>query len=267
MSQRQEFVELAVKNGANLRALCRQFGITPRTGYKWLSRYRAGGLSGLYGRSRRPHQSPQQSSPALEAEVLRVRRAHRAWGGRKIRWTLQQAGLFSPPSASTITAILARHGELDPQESSKHRPLQRFEMASPNELWQMDFKGPIEMANGQLATRWQSWMTVPASWWASTPAGGSRAVPCGPAVRVVRVLWAAGAHADGQWLRLERLPQPLELLAHSLGHPGCACRPRHPQTQGKDERLHRTLQSELLWPHLPGSGGRAATIRCVAGEL
>ena len=148
MSQRQEFVELALKENANVRAVCREFGITPRTGYKWIKRYQEQGEVGLYDRSRRPQHSPFKSSAVMEEAVLKVRRAHPALGGRKIQWKLVQDGIKPAPAASTITAILSRNEMLDSEESTKHSPTQRFEMEYPNQLWQMDFKGYFEMANG-----------------------------------------------------------------------------------------------------------------------
>ena len=247
MSQRWEFVELALKEGANIRALGRQFGITPRTGYKWLHRYWAEGPAGLFEHSRRPQHSPRQSSPTMEAQVLQVRHRHRAWGGRKIRWILQENGMPVPPSASTITAILARHGELDPGEGPKHRPLQRFEMLSPNELWQMDFKGPVEMANGQLchpltvlddhsrflvglrACRRQQGRTVRAQLCELFECYGMPE----------RMLMDNGSVWRGYHSKLSYW---LIRLGIQVTHG----RLFHPQTQGKDERLHRTLQSELL---------------------
>src|SRR5215208_803428 len=108
MSQRQDFVELALQEDSNICALCREFGITARTGYKWIKRYQEQGEVGLYDRSRRPKHSPRKSSSIIEEAVLKVRRAHPAWGGRKIKWKLAQDGMQSPPAASTITAILSR---------------------------------------------------------------------------------------------------------------------------------------------------------------
>lgn len=247
MSQRQEFVELACQESANIRALCRQFGITPRTGYKWLHRYWEDGPAGLFERSRRPRASPERTPPAVEAQVLQVRRAHRAWGGRKIRWTLQENGVPSPPAASTITAILARYQELDPGESPKHRALQRFEMLQPNQLWQMDFKGPVEMANGQTchpltvlddhsrflvglrACRRQQGCTVRAQLCELFECYGMPE----------RMLMDNGSVWRGYHSRLSYW---LIRLGIQVTHG----RLRHPQTQGKDKRLHRTLQSELL---------------------
>src|SRR5438067_11357124 len=85
----------------------------------------------------------------MEAAVLAVRDEHPAWGGRKIRRRLGDLGASGVPSASTITAILHRHQQIDPAESAKHRAWERFERSAPNELWQMDFKGHFALAAGR----------------------------------------------------------------------------------------------------------------------
>jgi putative transposase len=79
MGERREFVRLALEEGVDRRELCRRFGISPDTGYKWLARWEAGDGE-LADRSRRPHISPMRCNDAVEAEVLAVRDAHRAWG-------------------------------------------------------------------------------------------------------------------------------------------------------------------------------------------
>jgi transposase-like protein len=142
MDERREFVRLALDEASNVRQLCRRFGISPMTGYKWLERYRVAGLDGLAEQSRRPHRSPDRVSDAIEAAVLKVRDEHPAWGGRKIRARLQRLGLEAP-AASTITAILRRHGyEIGAFGGGEH-PYVRFEHDAPNALWQMDFKGHV----------------------------------------------------------------------------------------------------------------------------
>ena len=141
MSLRQEFVMLASGDGANHALLCRRFGISRKTGYKWLERFRAEGAPALAEQSRRPRHSPMRTSPAVEQALLNLRDAHPAWGARKLRRRLQNVGWQDLPCPSTVQAILVRHGRIDPAESSKHQPWVRFEHARPNELWQMDFKG------------------------------------------------------------------------------------------------------------------------------
>jgi len=247
MSQRQEFVELALKENANVRALCREFDITPRTGCKWIKRYREEGNHGLHDRSRRPKNSPHKSNSVIEEAVLKVRRAHPTWGGRKIQWKLVQDGIKSPPAASTITAILSRNEMLNSEESMKHRPLQRFEMEYPNQLWQMEFKGHFEVANGLLCHP----LTVIDDH--SRFLIGLKACPYQHS-RVVRehlkdifscyglperMLMDNGAIWKGFHTKLTSW---LVRLGIQVVHG----RVRHPQTQGKDERLHRTLKNELI---------------------
>ena len=145
MSLREEFIALAQQEGANVRALCRRFQISPTTAYKWLQRARQGW--GLGEHSRRPHTSPHQCSDALEQQVCALRAQHPAWGARKLAARLQALGI-EPPAVSTVHAILRRHGLISAQASEAATPWQRFEHAAPNELWQMDFKGHVALALG-----------------------------------------------------------------------------------------------------------------------
>jgi transposase-like protein len=104
MCLRREFVELASVEGANISALCRRFGVSRKTGYKWLKRYRSQGRSGLSDRSRRPTQMRCATPTLIEQQVLAVRDAHRAWGGRK----MLNDEHAQVPAASTITGALIR---------------------------------------------------------------------------------------------------------------------------------------------------------------
>src|SRR5688572_13042752 len=118
VSERQEFVTLAAAPGTNVRELCRRFGVSPTTAYKWIGRHRASGVAALHDRSRRPLASPGQTSPRVERAVLELRARHPAWGGRKLRARLLALGLEPAPAASTITAILSRHGLIDAERSA-----------------------------------------------------------------------------------------------------------------------------------------------------
>ena len=135
MSQRQEFVTLAQADGVNMRALCRRFGISRKTGYKWLRRYRAGGLPALQDRSPRPRQSPRRTSPAIEQRVVALRHQHPTKGSHVLARMLADRGDQAVPAKSTITAILRRHDLIAPAESAQRQPYQRFEHAQPNDLW------------------------------------------------------------------------------------------------------------------------------------
>src|SRR6185312_1463125 len=141
ISIRFEFVSLARQPDANIRQLCRRFGISPTVGYKWLERYESDGPEGLVDRSRRPQSSPAKTGSAVEERVVALRREHPAWGARKLRRRLQDLGHADLPATSTITGILHRHQLIALELSRAAQPFQRFERSAPNELWQVDFKG------------------------------------------------------------------------------------------------------------------------------
>ena len=252
MSLRLEFVTLASHEDANIRELCRQYGISPNTAYKWLARYQADGPAGLEERSRRPETSPGQTTPGVEGLVLAARHTHPAWGGRKLKVWLEREHHRVMPAASTITAILRRHGLIDAQEAAKHRAFERFERATPNELWQMDFKGQFRLADG----RWCYPLTVlddhsryllglqacPDQLGSTVQEHLTRIFQCyGLPVAMLMDNGAPWASTESEH-RLTALTAWLIRLDIAVLHG----RPRHPQTQGKDERLHRTLKAEVL---------------------
>jgi transposase InsO family protein len=146
LSERQEFVTFARQEGANMSALCAAYGISRKTGYKWLAR--AGGDGNVRDRSRRPHASPTRTQAAMEDRIVALRAEHPRWGGRKLHHRLVAMGVADVPAPSTITAILRRHGLLaaDPP----HRDFQRFEHAAPNDVWQMDFMGHRALTTGRV---------------------------------------------------------------------------------------------------------------------
>src|SRR4029453_10245408 len=153
MAQRAEFVALGDQEGANVRALCRRFGISPPTAYKWLRRYQRAGPTGLVDRSRRPLRSPPRTPADVEASVIRLRDAHPAWGGRKVAaWLARHDDdehTLVVPRPSTVTEILRRAGRLHQSETiPQPKRWRRFERALPNQLWQMDFKGHVPLGQG-----------------------------------------------------------------------------------------------------------------------
>ncbi|MCA6111206.1 IS630 family transposase [Bradyrhizobium cenepequi] len=114
---RQEFVALASSPRANIRALCRQFDVSPKTAYKLLARVRTMGASAYLDLSRRPRRSPSKTSPAIEEEILSVRLSHPLWGGRRIAGELRRHGTEKIPAPSTITSILSRCCVANPMDS------------------------------------------------------------------------------------------------------------------------------------------------------
>ena len=137
--QRVRFVVAACLEQRHFSALCAEFGISRPTGYLWLDRYREGGVSAIAERSRRPFHSPARTSRELEERLIALRRHYPDWGARKLAVLLAREGIELP--VSTIHRILLRHGLV--RDCDRHsQALKRFERERPNELWQMDFKGP-----------------------------------------------------------------------------------------------------------------------------
>jgi transposase InsO family protein len=256
MSLKKEFVFLAT-NAINCKFnhLCTRFGISRKTGYKWIRRFLEGGEDGLIDRSRRPLSSPCKTSPEMEQAVLMVRKRHPVWGGRKIKRRLENMGYPAVPAPSTVTAILRRGDCINPEESGKHKPLVRFERAVPNELWQMDFKGHLPCPEGRCHP-----LTLLDDY--SRYALALKACENETTETVRRCLTAAFRQYGlphqmlmdngAPWgFDQEHIYTPLIVWLMRLGILITHSRPRHPQTLGKDERFHRTLKAELLGTSIP----------------
>jgi transposase InsO family protein len=244
---REELCRLALSEGVNRRELCRRFNIRPRILYKWLDRYRQAGVAGLLDQSRRPHRSPSQTSPEMEAAVLAVRQENPVWGGRKIWKTLERRGLVAP-APSTITGILRRKGVALVGPGKK--TWKRFEHAEPNGLWQMDFKGHVEMAQSRLHP-----LTVVDDH--SRYSVALHAADNERHLTVQNALQAAFERYGLPEIMLtdngspwgDRGEQTLTKLGIWLIEHGVApwhSPPFHPQNHGKNERFNRTLKAELL---------------------
>ncbi|WP_457418959.1 IS481 family transposase [Roseateles sp. P5_E7] len=253
VSLRQEFVHLARQDGANVRALCRQFGISPKTGYKWLNRFEAaaGDVQALHDRHRRPLSSPARSCDAVEQAVLALRRAHPAWGGRKIARRLADLGQ-AQVAPSTVTHILHRHGLITPEASLAAQPWQRFEHDAPNSLWQIDFKGHFPTLAGRcqaltlLDDHSRFNLRLHALTRTDTPSVKAQLVQTferyGLPLRI-------NADNGSPWGTPKASGQSLSELAVWLIRQGVRVSfsaPYHPQTNGKLERFHRTLDVEVL---------------------
>jgi transposase InsO family protein len=250
LEQKREFVHLATQATMPFATLCARFGISRPTGYKWVHRYAVAGDAGLQEQSRRPRTSPARTAESIEAAVVDLRQAHPQWGGEKLRARLLATGLEGVPSGRTCTAILQRHGLLDvvpPVPQAWHR----FEAEAPNDLWQLDFKGPLPQRQGRLHalsvlddhSRYLVGLTGCADQTDAT-------IRAAMTVLFARygLPWRILTDNGPPWGN-PNPAQPLTRFSIWLIRLGIAVshgRPFHPQTQGKVERFHRTLQSELL---------------------
>jgi transposase InsO family protein len=250
MSQKEEFVTLASKEGANISELSRRFAISRPTAYKWLARYRQHGMEGLHEKSRKPAKSPHATDEKALRPILDLRQKHPAWGACKLKRYLANEGRGDLPALSTICAILARNGRIDKTLSHAHTPFLRYEKGTPNQLWQMDFKGHIPMRRGGRChpltvlddhSRYLVGLKACDNERMETVRGHLRSI-----FAIHGLPEAILCDNGSPWGCPSSEFTELEIWLMRMGVKMLHGRPGHPQTQGKDERFHRTLKAELL---------------------
>ena len=232
-----------------MRELCRRFNISPTTGYELLARFKEQGTVGLEDRSRRPHHGPTRTAQAVERRIVDLRQEHPAWGGRKLHRRLKDLGYKEVPSPSTITGILHRHDLISAEQSQQSQPWQRFTRSAPNQLWQLDFKGHFRLSNGRChpltALDDHSCFNV-----LLQACADEKETTVMAALRRAFELYgmpdAILCDNGSPWGSCgdEHTGLSIWLLRLGIGvHHG---RAYHPQTQGKEERFHRTLNAEVI---------------------
>lgn len=240
--QRVSFVVRA-DAGECLSVLCREFSISRPTGYHWLRRFKESGVSGLEDRSRRPVRTPGRTAAVVEEKIVQLRRARPDWGARKLAELLARDGIRMP--ILTVHRVLERHG-LVLDQGARRQATGRFERSRPNELWQMDFKGQKGTAarTGPLSVMDDHSRYLVALEQTGTTRGDA-VQACLEAVFEANGLpeellmdhgvpwW--NARSPGGWTKLAVW---LMQLGVSLRFSGI----RHPQTQGKVERMHGALE-------------------------
>jgi transposase InsO family protein len=245
--QRIRFVVRAASGKEPLAALCREFGISRPTGYRWRRRFQqAGSVTAVVERSRRPVRSPSQTEPEKEKRVVALRQQY-GWGAKKLGVLLREEG--TALKIRTINRILKRRGLIGIRDSNAPA-LERFERSVPNELWQMDGKGEYRASDG---TCYPLSILDDHSRYAvglySLPAfTAERVYPClvstferygVPEAMLMdhgSVWWSTTNGYGLTWLSVRLIEQGIQL---------CYGRVRHPQTQGKVERFHRTLNEAI----------------------
>jgi len=146
VEQRTEFAIRAMSKGIPFVKLCREYGISPKTGYKWKARFIEKGICGLADESRRPHNSPTQAGEDVICRVVELKLAHRNWGPKKIcELYARKESHREPPSLSTVKRILDKAGLVEGRRirnrESCGRIAARIEAFAPNDVWSVDFKG------------------------------------------------------------------------------------------------------------------------------
>ena len=254
MEQKIAFItQVPVAAGGGFAGLCRQFGISRKTGYKWCRRYRERReLGALRDRSRRPQRSPRRIAGALEERILELRQPD-GWGARKIAHLLWEEGVRI--SVATVHRTLLRHGRV--HRLDQHAPaLSRFERSEPNDLLQADFKGPM----GQAGARDEPLSVLDdhsrygLGLFAMRDHSAERTQACFIAVfeengKPRQMLLDHGTpwwNNRNGWglsrLAVFLMEQDIELIFGRVAHP---------QTRGKVERFHRTLSRSMIGQGLP----------------
>lgn len=254
MSKKMEFVALAAEPGAKLAPLCRQFGISRQTGYKWLKRFREQGYRGLEEESRRPRSSPLAFGEELVLAVLDAREAHPSWGAKKIRDVLVRRFGERTPSRATIARMLSRFGRVRKRRrrysvNVVEEPPNEL-ACNPNDVWTVDFKGWWLTLDGSraepLTVRDAFSRYVLAATLTNTSTDGVRevfeelfhkhglpaAIQCDNGTPFVSVKSRGGlSRLSAWWLSLG-----IRLVR---SRPGC------PQDNGAHERMHRDIAIDV----------------------
>ena len=243
--QRKAFAE-AAKETKNFSALCREFGITRKTGYKWVERYAES--ADLSDKSRKPFKVANRTPIETEEQIVALRGENPGWGAKKLKEVLERQG-YAVPCLKTVNNILKRYGCISAEESMKHQAFTRFEKEHCNEMWQTDFKGEFRMADNNYCYPLNIFddhsrfaiKIEPALSTANKviPAFRSAFYEYGMPNSVLSDNGAQFAGFRQGYTQFEKWLMNHDILPiHG--------RIKHPQTQGKIERFHRTMQEELL---------------------
>jgi transposase InsO family protein len=259
MDQRIQFVLERRSGDVSMAALCRVFGISRETGYKWLRRYaEVGELAKLTERSRRPKSHPSATPVPIQRLVVQARRQHPHWGPRKLRAWLIRRGV-DVPAASTIGGILKRAGLVAPRRRRRRATpsTQPFSACTaPNQVWCIDFKGEFRTGDGE----WCIPLTITDAFSRFIICCVAVAATDAPTVRriLIRIFRDFGL-PDA--FRSDNGPPfastgPAGLSKLSAGWLKLAIRheriePGKPQQNGRHERMHLTLKRETASPPAP----------------
>lgn len=258
MNEKLRFIHLSQSGKYTITELCHDFGISRKTGHKYLLRYEQNGAKGLHELSRCPHRNAHLTNKAVEKFILQDRHRHPTWGPKKLQdLLLKKHGIESPPSLSTIGAILKRNGKIKPRRRKPGaypvEPCQLTQAEYPNHVWTIDFKGwfklgddtrcdPLTvkdlkshfmvgcraMPNQQFSTTWYGFMKM----------ARLHGLPV-----IIRVDNGSPFASNG----LGRLSR-LSIWWIEQGIVVEFTRPGHPQDNGSHERMHKDLKAEATKP-------------------
>lgn len=267
MDQRIQFIADYLRDSLSVTELCRLYGVSRKTAYKWIDRYLRLGPAGLEERSRRPRRSPNETAPEIVAALLEARRRHPSWGGKKLLAIVQKRHpRWHLPARATVCEILKRHGMVPKSRHRRHighpgKPTSSI--LAPNDLWSADFKGEFKTGNGiycyplTIADGFSRYLLGCQALHSTAVAGAKtvftrlfgqyglpKRIRTDNGVPFATNSLARLSKLSAWWVRLGVLPELIE--------------PGKPQQNGRHERMHRTLKAETT---IPPAGNLAAQQR------
>jgi len=258
MSERVKFIGLFKSGQRTVAGLCREFGISRKTAYKWIQRFELEGLEGLREHSRVPRTMPWRMAAEIEDLLLSARKRHPTWGPRKLKaWLEDRDDTLQLPAPSTIGDLLNREGLIRPRRRRLQHPPAKSsfgnQILEPNQEWDMDFKGEFLLGNGRYCFPLTvsdafSRFLVRVQALEGTAGSGARPV-IEQALREFGLPWTIRSDNGTPFAGtgLGRL-SALSVWWIKLGIRPVRGRPRHPQDNGRHERMHRTLKAETTRP-------------------
>ena len=256
MDERLRFVARLL-DGEKMAVVCREFGISRKTGYKIFGRYKDYGLRGLEDRARSPYRHPNRLPFQVEKAILRMKQDHPSWGAPKIREKLvKDYPVVKPPASSTIHAVLDRHGLVKRRKPRRYRAqgTDLRDARAPNALWCADYKGQFRLGNHRYCypltiTDYRSRYLLACEALESTKEAGAFPVfervfqefGLPTAIRTDNGIPFASPHALFGLSRLSVWWLRLGIAIERI-------KPGHPQQNGRHERMHLTLKKEATRP-------------------
>lgn len=257
MDQRTQFIADYLRGTLSVTELCALYGISRKTGYKFIERYLRQGPAGLEERSRRPHESPNQTAEEIVAAILEARRRHPSWGGKKLLALIHKRHRgWELPHRSTVCDILSRYGMVPKRRNRRrigHPGKPTSLVLAPNDLWSADFKGQFKTGNGRycfpltVADGFSRYLlgcqalnstavheAKPVFTRLFKEYGLPRRIRTDNGVPFATNTLARLSRLSAWWVRLGVLPELIE--------------PGRPQQNGRHERMHRTLKAEATRP-------------------
>jgi putative transposase len=276
MDQKTQFIADSLRRTLSMTELCTLYGVSRKTGYKWIDRYLTSGPPGLEDRSRKPFSSPHQTPQHVVEALIELRPHHPSWGAKKLRSILQKRHPRWPlPARSTVCDIFRRHGLVPKTRHRRHighpgKPTSLI--LAPNDVWSADVKGhfktgdglycyPLTVADGYsrflLGCHALSSTRVaeakPVFTRLFKAFGLPKRIRTDNGVPVATNTLGRLSQLSAWWVRLGILPECIE--------------PGKPQQNGRHERMHRTLKADTTRPPAHTRRAQQRTFECFREEF